>query len=124
MNTQLSLVFLLLFVTQNMYGQTTRTSVYFKADQFALAPKQHHTLDTLINFLADKEIKKVILKGNTDSDADSLYNLTLSEKRALTVKDYLIDRSFNPRLLKQASLEKKNPLHLMNRMKENSKTAG
>ena len=78
------------FFVFNVTGQTktTKTSVYFPKDKYALTGEQTEIADTLIAFLRGKEIVRISIKGNTDSDADSLYNLELSRKRAISIKEY------------------------------------
>ena len=41
--------------------------------------------------LKESDKLKVILEGHTDSTGDRSYNLKLSERRALAVKDYAIE---------------------------------
>jgi hypothetical protein len=96
----LSLAIVILVLSS--YGQTKRimSSVYFKTDKFILSDHEKNTLDTLIYFLTDKDIERVVVKGNTDSDADSIYNLELSQKRSAVVQHYLEENSIETNLFK------------------------
>ena len=53
-------------------------------------------IGTLVN---DKEIKphldKIIIEGHTDSDGGYIYNLKLSQDRALAVMEYLLTLDFS-----------------------------
>ena len=91
---------LLVFYISFVFGQTLtiKTSVYFKSNKYDLQQNEKNSLDTLIVLLADKEIQNIFIQGNTDSDADSLYNITLSQKRTLTVKNYFSEKSYAPSL--------------------------
>src|SRR5690349_14317778 len=80
--------------------QTVRVNVYFPSDKHKLLPNQQHTLDTLASFLEDKDIKRITLTGHTDSDADSLYNMELSERRMEVVRNYLVSQSLPAALFK------------------------
>ncbi|MFZ4398829.1 MAG: OmpA family protein [Bacteroidales bacterium] len=109
-----SAIFTLLisFVVLFTYGQTKKLicSVYFKTDKFLLSDHEKNTLDTLIYFLTDKDIERVVIKGNTDSDADSIYNIELSEKRSASVKNYLVENSIEPPLFKVFNLGEDKPI--------------
>lgn len=87
---------LLVFYFSFAFGQilTIKTSVYFKSNKYDIQKNEKYSLDTLIVFLEDKEIQNIYIQGNTDSDADSLFNIKLSKKRALTVKNYFLEKSY------------------------------
>ena len=92
-------MFTFILLPSYVFGQTKRltTSVYFRTDKYDLQEKQKQTIDSLIGFLDGREINKIYIKGNTDSDADSLYNIELSMKRASKVQKYLMERIENPK---------------------------
>ena len=73
-------------LSQNPY---IKTSLFYETDKYELTPEQLSILDNLVFDLNGKEIQKVIIRGNTDADADSIYNINLSNKRAGAVADYL-----------------------------------
>ncbi len=77
---------------QNPY---LKTSIYFETDKYLLTPEHLLILDNLIADVSGKQIIKVVIRGNTDADADSLYNLKLSEKRATGVADYLSEKGLD-----------------------------
>jgi len=79
-------------IAQNPY---LKTSIYFETDKYLLTPEHLPILDNLIADLSGKQIIKVVIRGNTDADADSLYNLKLSEKRATSVSDYLSEKGLD-----------------------------
>lgn len=86
--------FLLIFtlaITTNIFGQThyAKTSVFFETDKYFLAENSKLKIDSFLITLKEFDLKKIILKGNTDSDADSAYNIQLSKNRAESVKSYL-----------------------------------
>jgi len=55
--------------------------------------------DYIGTLITDKEIKphidKIIIEGHTDSDGEYMYNLALSQKRALAVMEYLLTLKFS-----------------------------
>ena len=81
--------------TQNPF---IKQSVYFKTDSFSITAEHRILLDALISDLQGKEVIKVIIRGNTDADADSVYNMRLSDKRTAAVAEYLsgsgLDRKY------------------------------
>ncbi len=86
--------FLLIFtlaITTNIFSQThyAKTSVYFETDKYVLEENYKLKIDSFLSTLQEYDLKKIILKGNTDSDADSIYNIQLSKNRAESVKSYL-----------------------------------
>jgi hypothetical protein len=88
---KITLTLIILFFASLVSGQvfTTKTSVYFKSNKYGLQAEDKKNIDTLITFLSDKEVISIFIQGNTDSDADSLYNIKLSQKRAWGVQNYL-----------------------------------
>lgn len=100
MKKTIIITLVLAFAVLNTFGQTmkVKTSVFFQTDKYELLQNESENLDTLLNFLADKDILNIIVEGNTDNDADSLYNLELSKKRALVVQNYLTDKYFDSNL--------------------------
>ncbi len=92
----LSFILLILVATpifsQNPY---IKISVYFETDQHILTNNQKIDIDNLIADINGKEIVKVIIRGNTDTDADSIYNVKLSEKRTTNVANYLAEKKLD-----------------------------
>ena len=92
------LLIILLFSFSNFsFGQktTSKIVVYFEVNKFELKDEQLKTLNSLNNFTASTEKIKIILKGYTDSDADSLYNLTLSKNRVNTIRKIVSEKFKN-----------------------------
>jgi hypothetical protein len=79
-------------------SQVSQTSVHFQSDSYQLEKEDKAKLKRWIKRLSKHRIESISLKGHTDSDADSSYNVKLSQKRVAEVKGYL--KSFkigNPR---------------------------
>lgn len=66
--------------------------VYFEFDSATLLPASEATLDRVAQSLIDWEEARVQVAGHTDSMGDEAYNQGLSERRAASVRDYLISR--------------------------------
>ena len=68
--------------------------IYFDFDKFALKnikPIEIEKMKNLLTFLKANPEVAVKLAGHTDWYGSDAYNMTLSDKRAKTVKTYLID---------------------------------
>ncbi|MBR4927330.1 MAG: OmpA family protein [Alphaproteobacteria bacterium] len=63
---------------------------HFAFDSAALSEQAKADLKPLIERLKENANEKVMIKGYTDITGPAAYNQTLSEQRAMSVKDYLI----------------------------------
>ncbi len=70
--------------------------VHFEFDKYDLTPTAQINLDENAELLRDNSDLKVVIQGNTDSIGTEAYNLTLSERRAQTVFDYLRSNGIAP----------------------------
>jgi len=70
--------------------------VYFEIDKAELKPESYPVLDeaagTLAKVFAGNEKVTIEVQGHTDNTGTADYNLTLSQKRAETVKNYLVTK--------------------------------
>jgi outer membrane protein OmpA-like peptidoglycan-associated protein len=62
----------------------------FEFDKATLTPDAEETLNALVPLLAKAGKHPATLEGHTDAKGTDAYNQTLSEKRAQTVKDWLV----------------------------------
>ncbi len=62
--------------------------------------KNSELLDPLATFLAKNPKISITVEGHTDNKGEHAYNKQLSEKRAKTVGDYLIDKGINAERIK------------------------
>jgi outer membrane protein OmpA-like peptidoglycan-associated protein len=68
----------------------------FAFDQATLSPDAEVTLDALVPLLAKAGQHPAVVEGHTDAKGADAYNQTLSERRAQTVKDWLVKRGALP----------------------------
>lgn len=68
--------------------------IQFKTDKSTLDPTSYALLDSLGEALNSPELKgkNIIIGGHTDATGSEQYNLTLSKKRAQSIKDYLVNK--------------------------------
>jgi outer membrane protein OmpA-like peptidoglycan-associated protein len=82
-------------------GEAIRLNeVNFAVNSSLLNSKCMMVLDELITFLNTKPKVSIAIYGHTDNVGSEVKNLTLSDKRAKEVKDFLIDNGVNPDRLK------------------------
>ncbi len=81
------------------YGDSTATEmqtllqnnvVYFDFDDTSLRAESRSLLITHANFLHRNQHKKVLLAGHADERGTREYNMALGEKRAITVRNFLL----------------------------------
>lgn len=69
---------------------TVLKGVNFEIDRDRLRPDAKAILDTLVETLKSHPDMKVEIAGHTDSTGSQAYNLSLSDKRAAAVREYLV----------------------------------
>jgi outer membrane protein OmpA-like peptidoglycan-associated protein/tetratricopeptide (TPR) repeat protein len=72
-------------------GSVELKGVFFDVNKSDLKPESKTELDKLVSFLNSNPTVKIELGGHTDSDGDKKSNLTLSNNRAKSVYDYLVN---------------------------------
>ena len=73
--------------------------VNFITDSSELTPGSRHILDRVAESLEDRPEVEVEVEGHTDSVADPAYNMDLSQRRAESVRAYLVSRGVSERRL-------------------------
>lgn len=73
----------------------TLTNVFYEWDSWELKKESMKELDNLVNLLTDNSEIIIEIGGYTDSTGTDDYNLQLSEKRALSVVNYLTDNGIS-----------------------------
>ncbi len=70
--------------------------ILYDLDSYVLLPQYEDSLQGLIETLDDNETIVIELASHTDSRASNEYNDILSQRRAQSVVDYLVDRGIDP----------------------------
>ncbi len=73
----------------------TLKNVHFDTNKASLKSGSFKSLNELAEFMTYKETLKIELAGHTDSDGDDEANKKLSQRRAETVKKYLIKKGIS-----------------------------
>ena len=85
-------------------------SVHFDFDQYALATKDRGILSQHARYLNENKNVKILIEGHCDERGTTEYNLALGEKRAQTVKNYLMNAGVSADRLKTISFGKEKPV--------------
>jgi len=64
--------------------------INFDTDKYNVKPQYHNELKTVGDFLKEFPESKGVIEGHTDSSHTRAYNQKLSERRANSVKEYII----------------------------------
>lgn len=68
------------------------SGVYFDTNKSNINTKSQETLNKLSDVFLEFPDTNILVVGHTDSSGKDEYNMTLSEKRALSVTDYLMSK--------------------------------
>jgi outer membrane protein OmpA-like peptidoglycan-associated protein len=79
-------------------------AVYFDFDQFNLAPSEREKVIELAEFLADNRDARLLIEGYCDWKGTSAYNKALGERRANTIKEYLLELGADHRRIDTLSI--------------------
>ncbi|NOF31553.1 OmpA family protein [Vibrio cholerae] len=71
----------------------------FDVYEYTLLQEGKDTLIELVQFLSDKSVSKIIIYGVADSSGSYKINRVLSEKRAKTIYQFLIERGLDPTII-------------------------
>lgn len=93
--------------------------ILFDFDSKNIKSEMDLILKSQINLLLGNPKLRVMLEGRTDERGSKPYNIILGEKRALSVRDYLINNGINKEQILYVSLGENEPLFL--ELKNNEK---
>lgn len=73
--------------------------IYFATDSFTLSSLSKVVIDHFIDFLKENPHMKIAIHGHTDNVGDDNYNLALSENRAKSVYQYMLEKGLSEQKL-------------------------
>lgn len=88
------------FVTGDRAGQLILDGVTFEFDSARLTPEAQRLLDRVAETLQAYPDVRVDIEGHTDNLGTATYNLGLSERRAQSVRSYLVSRGVEARRMR------------------------
>ena len=89
---------------------TLQADTLYDFDKATLKPEGKATLDKVADDLRKIKLEVVIAVGNTDSVGTDAYNMALGQRRAQSVKDYLISKGVDGGRIYTESKGKSNPV--------------
>jgi outer membrane protein OmpA-like peptidoglycan-associated protein len=92
-------------------GQVLRfNNIYFDVASANIKPESYPVLDGIVATLLENPNARVQIAGHCDSDGSSDYNQTLSEQRAASVFNYLVNRGVSARNLTSIGFGESQPI--------------
>jgi outer membrane protein OmpA-like peptidoglycan-associated protein len=88
----------------------TLGDVLFETGEADLQPGAANTIDKLVSFMQDYPERRVLIEGYTDSRGSEAFNMQLSENRAESVEDALVDEGIDPGRIRVAGLGEAYPV--------------
>lgn len=85
-------------------------TIKFDFDKAALRPENRELLSRIAGVLLTSDHYRVQVYGHTDDIGTEAYNQELSERRAQTVRDYLVKAGIDSKILSTKGFGKSNPL--------------
>lgn len=83
--------------------------VFYGFDRFDLSPEARRTLELQAEWLKRYPDVRVVIKGHTDERGTREYNLALGDRRANSVKNYLVALGISPSRINTVSFGKEQP---------------
>lgn len=90
-------------------GAMSASTVYFSFDDYTLTDASKGSLGTLANSLRSRAGAVVQIEGHCDERGSIEYNLALGERRAQSVKNYLVQLGIDPARLTTISYGEEKP---------------
>jgi len=85
-------------------------NIFFESDSYNLMPQSNAELQKIEEYIKNNPDWVFEISGHTDQTGSKEYNMELSEKRAKTVYDYLINKNINPQCITYKGYGELNPL--------------
>ena len=85
-------------------------NIYFDFDKADIKPIYKDNLDNLAKFMVDNPAVQIEIGGNTDYVGSDDYNYLLSGRRAMAVKNYLVERGVKQDKVLEKKYGEKNPI--------------
>ena len=85
-------------------------NIYFDLDKWNIKPQAATVLDVLVGLLKKYPYMEIQIGSHTDSRASSMYNLRLSNKRAASALEYLVQNGIERKRLSSVGYGETKPL--------------
>jgi peptidoglycan-associated lipoprotein len=95
---------------QRQFAMEVGDRVFFDYDSFTLKPEGRATLDKQVAWLKRNTQWRVVIEGHSDERGTREYNLALADRRATTVKSYLVNQGIPADRISTISYGKERPV--------------
>lgn len=85
-------------------------NIYFDLDQWDIKPQAAEVLNVLLGILKKYPYMEILIGSHTDSRASDMYNLRLSNKRAASALEYLVQNGIDRKRLRSIGYGESKPL--------------
>jgi outer membrane protein OmpA-like peptidoglycan-associated protein len=85
-------------------------AIQFEFDKAALLPDNRELLSRIAGILLTSKGYQITVYGHTDDVGSDAYNQELSERRARSVRDYLVEAGISPKIITTKGYGKSKPL--------------
>ncbi len=85
---------------EDILKQETKVSlnnIFFDFDKYTLKKESYPELDRLTKLIKENPKYKIKIEGHTDNIGSESYNIQLSQKRAESVKNYIVSKGVSPK---------------------------
>lgn len=83
--------------------------VYFRFDQSGIDSSEYSKLDQVAAYVMSNPGTGVVIEGNCDDKGSDEYNRALGERRALSAKDYLLNKGISDSRIRTVSYGEEKP---------------
>jgi outer membrane protein OmpA-like peptidoglycan-associated protein len=98
-------------VTAPPVREYTFEDVHFDFDRYSLREDAMRVLDEAVKAMQDNAALRLEVEGHTCNIGTAEYNLALGERRAMSVRDYLVSRGISGERLRTVSYGEERPKH-------------
>lgn len=85
-------------------------NIYFDFDKYDIRPDAAMELDRLATLLQQNPTLRILIGAHTDTNGSEQYNIKLSNNRAKSVVEYLVNKGINPKRLTSIGYGESQPL--------------
>ncbi len=85
-------------------------NIYFDFDKYDIRPDAASELDRLVTLLQQNPTLRILIGAHTDTNGSEQYNIKLSNNRAKSVVEYLVNKGINPKRLASVGYGESQPL--------------
>ncbi|MDE6478758.1 MAG: OmpA family protein [Muribaculaceae bacterium] len=97
------------FILASISKPSVVENIFYDFDKATLRPESKEALDELAVMLEDNPNVSIEMSAHTDRKGSEEYNIDLSERRAKSVVDYLVEKGINPSRLTWTGYGKTRP---------------